>query len=218
MTTIRKEKRKCFVCGAVNRFYEMGSTNAFGSPDLDLRPPEMERSTMDMWIQACPKCGYVSSRIDDPVELPREWFSSDKYLTTEGITFISDLADAFYKRYMICTETDDTEAAFSNALYAAWECDDCGDMANAKLCRSKAVNLAEDLIKKADDEETKNNYLLIKADLLRRSGCFDRLINEYSKVSFDNELLNSILEFHIEKAKEKDDECYTVEDARDARS
>ena len=63
MTTMFRQKYKCAVCGTEKEFYGIASTNSFGSPDLDLRPPEMQRSTMGQWIQQCPKCGYVSGSI-----------------------------------------------------------------------------------------------------------------------------------------------------------
>lgn len=37
---------KCAVCGKESEQITLASTNTFGSPDLDLRPPEMKRSTM----------------------------------------------------------------------------------------------------------------------------------------------------------------------------
>lgn len=47
MTRIVPSKCKCAVCGAKSRYNVIASTNTFGGgPDLDLRPPEMERSTM----------------------------------------------------------------------------------------------------------------------------------------------------------------------------
>jgi hypothetical protein len=41
MTTIHQEEVSCAVCGSAQRVMELGSTNAFGSMDLDTRPPEM---------------------------------------------------------------------------------------------------------------------------------------------------------------------------------
>ena len=60
MTTLDEAKKKCAVCGKISAHFEVTSTNTFGAPDLDTRPPEMMRSTMDMWVQECPSCGYLS--------------------------------------------------------------------------------------------------------------------------------------------------------------
>ena len=64
----------------------------------------------------------------------------------------------------------------------------------------------------AEDEDEKNNLVLLKADLLRRSVQFDRLISEFKDVIINDKLYNDILSFQIEKAMEKDCGCYTVED------
>ena len=45
----------------------LGSTSTFGSPDLDLRPAEMQRSTMEVWLQVCPHCRYIAPAISQQV-------------------------------------------------------------------------------------------------------------------------------------------------------
>ena len=42
MTTIFDTQKKCATCGTPSVIYEVGSTNSFGSPDMDTRPPEMK--------------------------------------------------------------------------------------------------------------------------------------------------------------------------------
>ena len=53
----------------------------------------------------------------------------------------------------------------------------------------------------------------MKTDLLRRSGQFEMLLSEYASRNFKNEIMNKVLAFQLAKAAEKDDACYTVEDA-----
>ena len=50
---------------------------------------------------------------------------------------------------------------------------------------------------------------------MRRTGQFETMINAYASVQFDEELLNQILRFEVEKAKEKNTACYRVEDVAD---
>ena len=38
--------RICAVCGALHEYRILTFTDAIGSPDLDLRPPQMKRGTM----------------------------------------------------------------------------------------------------------------------------------------------------------------------------
>ena len=77
--------------------------------------------------------------------------------------------------------------------------------------RKLALDQFDDL--KYDDEE-KKNYLAIKADLLRRSGQFDQLIEEFSDITIGEEIYDNVIQFQIEKALEKDTKCYTVGDTK----
>lgn len=211
MSRIVSDKCTCAICGATNEYNVLASTNIFGGgPDLDLRPAEMQRSTMDLWIQECPKCGYISEEVSDTSDVTMEWLKSERYLTCDGIKFESDLAKRFYKYYMISIEDKNDEDAFFAILHAAWACDDEGDEENACRCRMLAIPLATLLIN--NDHERKNDFLLMRADLMRRAGQFEDLIETYSLVHFDIDLLNQILQFEIEKAKKKDLSCYRVED------
>ena len=64
MTTMYQDTVKCYVCGKESKQTVLGSTNSFGSQDLDLRPPEMMRGTMEYWAHECPYCGYIAKNID----------------------------------------------------------------------------------------------------------------------------------------------------------
>ncbi len=259
MTTMAREKCKCAVCGAESEYRYTCSVTTYGEPDLDLRPAEDLRYTMDTWLQQCPECGYVSSEVSDATSVTKEWLGSEKYLTCDGISFESELAEQFYKDYLITLEEQNTKDAFHSLIHAAWSCDDYYDEENAKLCRELAATLAPEVIKKLENTaydfeqlkaeviqeiqqdplsisyplnenelnqvaeecakkrikdlpEKVANIKIVHADLLRRSGQFDRLIETYASVHFDDDLLNKILEFQIEKAKDKDVSCYSIED------
>ena len=211
MSSIVPIKCKCSVCGETNEYRSLASTNSFGGgPDLDLRPAEMARSTIDVWIQECPKCGYISGKVSDPSGVNTEWLKSDKYLSCDGILFLSKLAVQFYKYYLINLEDNNTEGAFYAILHAAWACDDKEDIINAKHCRELAIELATILID--EEHEDEDNIRLVRADMMRRTGQFDEMIRMYETVEFGEELMNQILEFEIEKSKDKDSLCYRVED------
>ncbi len=216
MTTFMQEKETCAICHAVNEYNVLASTNTFGGgPDLDLRPAEMQRSTMHSWIQECPKCGYISGRISDKRHVSKRWLRSEQYQTCDGIFFASDLAKRFYKYYLICMQDREDEDAFFAVLHAAWACDDKQDVENAKLCRKIAISLADKLIESG--HQKKDNLQLMKADLMRRAGLFDELVDQYASVRFYDEFLNQILDFQIKKAKERDAGCYRVADAAGSR-
>lgn len=212
MTTMMREKSKCAVCKSINEYSVITSTNTFGGgPDLDLRPAEMQRSTMPQWIQVCPNCGYVSARITDKHHVTKKWLQSENYLACDGIDFVSDLAKSFYRCYLICLQDKETEDAFFAILHCAWACDDAEDTENAKRCREIAIPLADKLIE--IDFMNRENLLTLKADLMRRAGQFDEMIDQYASISFDVDILNQIVAFEIKKAKEGDTGCYRVEDA-----
>lgn len=62
-----------------------------------------------------------------------------------------------------------------------------------------------------ENNEERDNLLIKKADLLRRSLQFERVIEEYKDFNSDDELLYSIIRFQLELAIKKDSGCYTVE-------
>ena len=220
-TTMSRKKFKCSVCNTEHDYPVITSTNAFGAADLDLRPPEMQRSTMRLWVQECPECGYVSSEISDKSEIDSEvlksLLKSEEYLSCEGINFKSELAKRFYRVYMIQIREGNVRGAMFALLHSAWSCDDANDKDNARICREKAIPLAAKLA--GAGLYYSENINMIRADMMRRAGQFEELIMEYESVKMkgdarnDPEILNKVLRFQIERAKEHDDKCYTVRDA-----
>ena len=72
-------------------------------------------------------------------------------------------------------------------------------------------NIAIYKIKPKSDRE-RCNLQLMKADLLRRSGQFDRVIGEFKDVILEDKLRNDVITFQIELAMKKDIECHTIEE------
>ncbi len=210
MSTFYAREIECSVCGSVNTYQLVASTNAFGAPDLDLRPPEMQRSTMFAWVQVCPECGYAAADVSTHTIVQREFLESQAYLTCDGMDLRSPLAEKFYRQHMILSVEGKYKEAFFAVLHAAWACDDADDAGSAKACRILAINILERL-READSAESESR-MLIRADLLRRSGRFDALIRQYSGLHFSEELLESIRAFQVRKAGEHDDSRYTVAD------
>ena len=209
MSSISFLNCKCSVCGKESNQRVLASTNTFGSPDLDLRPPEMKRGTMPYWIQECPYCGYISRSIKDETSINEEFLRSEEYCSCGKHDFKSSLAKKFYRYYMINLFDDNKEDAFYAILHAAWSCDDIRDKNNAIYCRKLAVIEIDKII-----SNTNNETLIVqKADLLRRAGLFDIVINEYSNLDFKDEILKKIITFQIKKSNEEDMSCYTVADA-----
>lgn len=202
MTTIMPQPVKCPVCENEFEIFVLGSTNAWGAPDLDLRPPEMQRSTMNQWVHECPNCGYVTSDFNRSAEITSDFLKSDSYKSCDDLNFKHSLAERFYRQHLIASDNADK---FYALLHCVWVCDDTGDEKNAELMRTKCLEYM-------DQFELNDDNLIQRADLLRRSGQFERVIEEYSTKTFEEDIYNKLCSFEVEKAIQKDTSCYTVED------
>lgn len=170
------------------------------------------------------------------VDVMRQIVSSESYVKCDNINFISDYASNFYRHHLILLKSDNIEEAFLALRNAAWVCDDMGDKENAVICRKKAIELIDRLslesfgkfdinrcpsriIKFLYNKCTKRKGLpyaeyldLVRLDMLRRTGDFERVTDEYSKKSYLSGIFNKALKFQLEKARLKDDSAYTFED------
>ena len=209
MSTFRKLAQKCGVCGNVGEYTVWMSTNSFGSSDLDLRPPGMRRDTMHTWVQECPHCGYAASDIREKLQVSKEILSTDKYVTCGGMA-MNGQASKFYRAHLIDMEKGDLNSASYHILCAAWACDDARDTVNAANCRRIFLEIFE---KRRESEPMNDTQKVQRADIMRRVGLFDRVVEEYSPDDFGEEILKKAVAFQIEKAKAKDIRRYTVADA-----
>ena len=207
MTIINQFEKRCSVCGKTSMQPVLSSTNSWGYPDLDLRPAPMKRDTMNTWLMECPHCGYVAIRLENELDVSPNLLKSDEYLTCGGHDFKSDLSKRFYRHYLISKAKKDYRSMFFSLLHCAWTCDDADDRLAVEI-RKKAADSID--LFEADGDE-KDNLKIMKADLLRRSLQFDRVADEFNDFRSDDDLLNSIIRFQIERALMKDSACYTVE-------
>lgn len=197
------------MCAKKSEFSVLTSTNCFGSPDLDLRPAQMQRSTMDLWVQRCPECGFVSEQVSDLCTVTKDFIESYDYVNSDSFQFKSFLADTFYKQHMILLESKKYVDAYSGLLHCAWACDDRWDTENAIKIRKKMVSLFPCL----PTTKRKNpNIVAQYVDVLRRSGDFDKVIIDFENYEVDNDLIKKIIDFQVKLSKERDDRVYTVGD------
>lgn len=208
MTLIDEVEMKCSVCEKTSRQPVLLSSNQMGYQDLDTRPSEMYRSTMATWVLECPHCGYVATSLDDDLIIGSDYLNCEEYTTCNGIEFKSELARKFYKQYLIENEKFEDINAFLAILHCAWACDDAKDWKNSKLTRQLAIEIVNKLVK--SKEKDISDLIVMKADLLRRIGEYDQVIREYERFSLDDEILDKIIRFHVEKARQKDGGCYTL--------
>jgi hypothetical protein len=119
MTTYGSEEQTCSVCGACVECTTLNSVTTFGSPDLDLRPSETRRSTMDNWLHECTECGYINSNLKHPIEDAKRIIESDPYTAIGSDSQLPRLA----------------------LLSAAWVCDDRKNSEQAKSYRDQAADI-----------------------------------------------------------------------------
>jgi len=218
MTTIFEEEIQCCVCRKKSSHGNVGSTNSFGSSDLDTRPPEMQRSTIYYWIQRCPSCGYCSSDISKCNEKTKKLVESAEYQgIIKGIDFSKVASSFLAKSYENQQNKQYVDAAW-NAIHAAWVSDDKQNNEASKNCRKKAIFL----INKANDKSYKiadqvGASKLITIDLMRRSGMFEPALKLAKNTNSDDieEIIMKIIEYEITLIQLNDIDSHTISEAID---
>ncbi len=209
MSIFMKNTVLCGNCGAEVKIVELTSTNAFGSPDLDLRPPKMKRSTMPLWIQECPKCGYVSSNITEKPKIKSDYLNSWQYINCDGITFKNVLAVRFYRKALLSMLANDKVEAYNSILCSAWNCDDCDDFENAIKCRTYMDEIYMEL---TENEKEDINFKVRHIDVLRRAKLYNKAIELCDNVFSKDKMILDIINFQKEKSLKEDNGVYTVSD------
>jgi hypothetical protein len=216
MTTLFKEEESCFVCGRSSEHTVLGSTNAFGSPDLDLRPPPMKRSTIRHWVQRCPFCGYCAASISEGPEIAKRIVTSSDYVEQLAAPAFPALANHFLCWSLIQTADGEDAGAAMAALHAAWTCDDERATAKADVCRQKAIAQFTNARAKGQQyaEDSAAEALLL-ADLYRRTGQFEQVeaICEEELARQPGELMTSLFSAQRQLAQSRDSRGHTVEEA-----
>lgn len=160
MTTLFRSFKKCGCCGETNHIVELVSTNAFGSSDLDMRPPEMRRSAMFGCMQFCEHCGYAAWVLEEKIRPSDEL----KKILSEKID-ARDRVKVFERAAKIAELKGCEKTKVGNLyLIAAWAADDRKDAATAAAMRKKILAG----ISPAD--EPSPEMLLRLVDVARRAG------------------------------------------------
>ena len=178
MTVIIPESVTCTICDCISEQPILKSTNTFfGEPDLDLRPPELMRSTINTWVQTCPDCGYCYPNISFGDAAHKPVVSSKEYKDQLKSGEYPSLANAFLCLAQIYIPENIPDLAGLQFHYAAWVCDDENLKKQAAECRKKAIarfGIAKERgIVLTDDKEFDD---LVLADLHRRTGQFENAL------------------------------------------
>jgi hypothetical protein len=215
VTSYATESRKCSNCGQEVELRLLLSTSTFGSPDLDLRPPKMGRSTMRDWLQECLQCGYVNDDIRKPTGGAGSVLTSAAFVELAQDDSLPELARRF-ARYSLLQSANPRVAGIA-LIRAAWACDDANQPEEAKGFRSRAADTLLPLHASPDGEDT-TTLATILVDVLRRAERFGeakdlaRSLQSHTTVQ-SNELMLSVLDFQISLCEAGDvashilDEC-----------
>lgn len=216
MTTIFFDKLKCAVCGKENEFQIMGSSNSFGSTDLDSRPAPMIRYTMEMWVHRCAECGYCAKNITEKLPGTEKIIRTENYINQLNNPNMPELGNIFLCYSMLLNNANEYADAGWSALQAAWICDDNGENEGARACRIKAI----ELFAKANKNnqifaEKPEMQMIIITDLLRRADEFKHADDMCKKglETAEDEICINIFNFEKKLIADKDSGCYKVEDS-----
>lgn len=216
MTTIFKGKFTCGICGKISEHDIIGSTNAFGSPDLDTRPPGGMRYTINTWVQRCPHCGYCASNIEEASKAADSMISSQEYQSQLGSDEYPELASSFLCKAILEKAKGDLNQAAWTTIHAAWACDDSGDDESAKKCRMRAVGLIKVAVSSGQKFSGQSGAdVAITVDLLRRAGQFDEALQiiDEKQAEINDKIIRKILIFQKELILRSDNQCHTISSA-----
>lgn len=194
----------CSVCGKNSVYTIIVETDPpTSSPDLDLRPDEPHRGYYKYWVKECPECGYCNSTPDVPFDHDKAYLKSEEYTSVSAEP--DETAALMIKSALVALKNHSYQNAVQSYMYAAWAYDDRGDAERAERCRRSAVRVFDEnpAAFLGDD-----NFKVLLADLIRRSGDFDRVVREYEGKRFSSPLMTAIAAYQVELAKKRDGKCH----------
>ena len=145
-----------------------------GMPDLDFRPPPMERDNLPYYVQACPHCGYCAHDISSANKKKGELVHSSEYQAILNNPIIPELANRYLAMAYLSEKEQDLIGAFYSYQSASWVCDDMQNGPGVISCRKQASRSLKKIIdtgKRVCDEPGCDE--LLYADILRRCAVFD---------------------------------------------
>jgi len=218
MTTLLKTFKNCIFCQHTTEITSYGSTNEFGSPDLDLRPAEMRRSTINMWIEVCKNCNFSWNDIEDKeidVNVLKKVMDTNEWKNLNLDKHTNDLSLNFERHAMISREMGMLEQTANSYLHAAWAADDADIDSDSIKYRNLSVEYFLKYLKIID--ETSRDSFAINAlisDLLRVTKRYEENIQfiKDNLIKISDEQIQKILNFQLQKSLLQDSKIYKVSD------
>lgn len=214
MTTYFSSTVTCAICGQTSEKQVLGSTNSFGSPDLDLRPAPMQRFTMGTWVQHCEQCGYCATSISEAIEGAQEGIKQEEYQAV-----LKDERYPVPARHFLAFAALQVPTSLSNAarsrLHAAWVCDDERLAEQARECRKGAIECWMALWPFEIDESGATEGAVL-VDALRRSEQFERAKEVCQTLLRSDSVegtVRQVLEYQLGLIDNQDAQAHTIGDA-----
>jgi hypothetical protein len=204
----------CGLCGLSSGQLTAGSPAPKEPPDFDTRPGEPLRSTLAVWVQRCPHCGYCADNITSIHDHAVDFVRGDVYQQGLNDSAFPAKALEFLSYAAILGHVGQLADAGWSALHAAWACDDDGDEAAAIQCRERAVEYWQRGKQggQAFGDDLAMEFALV-TDLYRRMGQFEAAVVTCSE-ALDVEELPPMLEQLLRREKalidRKDAACHSV--------
>lgn len=198
----------CSVCGTKSEHAVIIKSEAGGVPDLDLRPSEPHRSSMEYWVMECPECGYCNGSLETPAEFDRSYLESREYKELGGIETENKLVSRFVRKALVNIKNRDYIEAVQSYVYASWVFDDEGNDEQAKECRNEALSVMEN----SSVFDGNENMYILRADLLRRTGQFEKVVSDYGERFFESPIMLLISQYSVKLAKNGDSSAHKISD------
>jgi len=221
VTTIFQEEVDCGLCGHRQTVEEIGSTNSFGAMDLDTRPPQMRRSTMQYWVHQCTECGFVAPELEKTAPTDAKRVATAEYRQELKRSGRASLANRFVCRSLLEVAAGDLASAGWRRLHAAWACDDAEQGEEARMQRLAAIKLFEQA--RAGGVQAMKSVAggdeVLLADIARRSGEFERA-SQYCVAGLGlaevPAFVTKLLMLEQELVRARDTGCHRVSEVEEA--
>jgi len=216
MTTLDRTKIRCSVCGTEVEQTVIRSSNAFGSADLDTRPPQMQRSTIRAWVQRCSGCGACAGDLANVDVCAGDVVKRADYSARLRNAEFPELANSFICQSMI----DEHGGRFASAtwalIYGAWACDDAKATSQAMTCRRWAATMLRNAEASGQEvAEQPGASTTILVDLLRRADLLDEAAEVIEKAGefLSEDVLAQVVRYEKALIEARDLNCHTVAEA-----
>ena len=166
----------CGLCGSLSTQAIAKAADSREAPDLDTRPGEPLRSTINCWMQQCRECGYASSDISSIHEDASGFVASTDYQRQRFDSGTPDMARPFLCHALILNHVKQHADAGWTALHAAWACDDALDDASAQRARLLAIFYWKHGKRHGQPFGELPEEFALATDVLRRAGKFEEAL------------------------------------------